>query len=153
MDGRPSIAPSHWNENFKIYYFTEKMICPDDMAFAELCDKVGKGEVTEADNQFLKSRIIDTPSENLNENYCNGKLAIIVTTNKRREEINLVKLRSLLPDEEEYVCLAQDKTINRKKHIPVPDSVSYSQTKGMMTNLVIKKGAPIVITVNHKKKN
>jgi len=33
------------------------MICPDDMAFAELCDKVGKGKVTEADNQFLKSRI------------------------------------------------------------------------------------------------
>ena len=25
MDGRPSCAPSHWNENFRIYYLTEKM--------------------------------------------------------------------------------------------------------------------------------
>ena len=25
LDGRPKIAPSHWDENFKIFYLTEKM--------------------------------------------------------------------------------------------------------------------------------
>ena len=25
LDGRPECAPSYWNENFKIYYLTEKM--------------------------------------------------------------------------------------------------------------------------------
>ncbi len=25
LDGRPSVAPCHWSENFKIYYLTEKM--------------------------------------------------------------------------------------------------------------------------------
>ena len=58
MDGRPSIAPCHWNENFEIYYLTKKMRCKEDVKFAEICDRVGKGQITEADTDFFKSRII-----------------------------------------------------------------------------------------------
>ena len=151
LDGRPSVAPCHWNENFKIYYLTEKMRCPEDIEFAELCDRVGKGNITKEDEDFLRSRIKPNPSEDINENFCNGKMAIIVTTNEKREEINLEKLRSLLPNRKEYVCLAKDSVTNRKNHVPLPDTVSYSKTHGMMTNLIIREGAPVMITVNHKK--
>ena len=151
LDGRPSVAPCHWNENFKIYYLTEKMRCPEDIEFAELCDRVGKGMITSEDEVFLRSRIVQNPSENVNDNYCSGKMAIIVTTNERREEINLERLRSLLPDEREYVCLAKDNVTNRKNHVPLQGTVSYSKTHGMMKNLIIREGAPVILTVNHKK--
>ena len=49
------------------------------------------------------------------------------------------------------MCLAKDSVTNRKNHVPLPDTVSYSKTHGMMTNLIIREGAPVMITVNHKK--
>ena len=152
LDGRPSVAPCHWNENFKIYYLTEKMRCPDDIAFAELCDRVGTGSITDDDETFLKSKIVrDTiPSEEDNSNFTSGKVAIIVTTNDKREGINLHKLRTLLPNKQEFVCLADDQITNRKHHVPLPDTVSYSKTQGMMRNLIIREGAPVMMTSNHK---
>ena len=154
LDGRPSIAPCHWNENFKIFNLTQKMRCPDDIAFAELCDRVGKGRdmITEDDEEFFQSRVRTDKieSEDVHENYTSGRLSIITATNLRREEINLEKLRELLPNEKEYVCLSQDKTTNRKNHIPLPGTVSYSKTHGMMSNLIIRKGAPVMITLNDK---
>ena len=152
LDGRPSVAPCHWNENFKIYYLTEKMRCPDDIAFAELCDRVGTGSITDDDEAFLKSKIVrDTiPSEQDNSNFTSGKVAIIVTTNDKREGINLHKLRTLLPNKQEFVCLADDQITNRKHHVPLPDTVSYSKTQGMMRNLIIREGAPVMMTSNHK---
>ena len=151
MDRRPSVAPCHWNENFKIFYLTQKMRCQDDIAFAEICDRVGKGQVTSEDELFFNSRIIETQDENINELYTTGKLAIIVTTNKKRDEINLNKLRKLVPTNKEYVCLATDKVTNLKHFIPPPESVSYSKTHGMVKNLFIREGAPVAVTVNHKK--
>ena len=151
MDGRPSIAPCHWKENFEIYYLTEKMRCNEDITFAEICDRVGKGQQTDDDKKFFESRILDTEEENINENYTSGKLAIIVTMNEKRDEVNLEKLRKLLPEAKEYVCLATDKVTNLKTFVPPPESVSYSKTHGMMKNLQIRKGAPVVVTVNHKK--
>ena len=104
------------------------------------------------DEKFLKSRLLkDTiPSEDDNANFCEGKIGIIVTTNAKREMINLEKLRKLLPEKEEYVCLATDNITNRDRHIPIPDTVSYSKTKGMMKNLIIRETAPVMITTNHK---
>ena len=32
----------------------------------------------------------------------------------------------------------------------MPDTVSYSKTNGMMKNLIIREGAPVMITNNHK---
>ena len=152
LDGRPSIAPCHWSENFKIYYLTQKMRCPDDIEFAELCDRIGTGSITDDDEKFLKSKIVNgsIKSELDNDNFTSGKVAIIVTTNEKREEINLNKLRNLIPYKTEYICLADDKVTNRKNHIPIPDTVSYSKSYGMMKNLIIREGAPVMITTNHK---
>ena len=77
-------------------------------------------------------------------------MAIIVTTNDKREGINLHKLRTLLPNKQEFVCLADDQITNRKHHVPLPDTVSYSKTQGMMRNLIIREGAPVMMTSNHK---
>ena len=128
------------------------MRCPDDISFAELCDRVGTNTITQEDETFLKSRIIEEslPCEEVNENFTSGKVGIIVTTNAKREEINLEKLRKLLPNRKEYICLSDDKLTNMDKNTPVPDTVSYSKTNGMMKNLIIREGAPVMITTNHK---
>ena len=98
LDGRLDCAPSHWNENFKIFYLTEKMRSQQDPKFSEVCDRVGRGKITDDDESFLKSRVKKTESEDNNENFKSGKLSIIVTTNKKRELVNSTKLAELLPN-------------------------------------------------------
>ena len=36
LDGRPALAPSHWDENFRIFYLTEKMRSQKDPEFSDL---------------------------------------------------------------------------------------------------------------------
>ena len=60
LDGRPDCAPSHWDENFVIYYLTEKMRSQTDPHFSDLCDRVGRNEISEEDERFLISRIKPT---------------------------------------------------------------------------------------------
>ena len=67
LDGPPDFAPSHWNEHFRIYYLTEKMRSQKDPNFSSLCDRVGRGEINDQDEQFLRSRIQITDSEKDNE--------------------------------------------------------------------------------------
>ena len=55
LDGRPSCAPSHWNDNFKVFYLTEKMRSQKDPLFSNLCDRVGRGKITDEDEIFLQS--------------------------------------------------------------------------------------------------
>ena len=45
------------------------MRCTSDVAYAELCDRVGKGQLTVEDEIFFKSRIIPTETEKSNENF------------------------------------------------------------------------------------
>ena len=84
LDGRPDSAPSHWKQNFKIYYLTEKMRSQDDPYFSNLCDRVGTDRITDEDEKYLRSRIQETRSEKSNEPFKNGDICIIVTTNKKR---------------------------------------------------------------------
>ena len=77
LDGRLDCAPSNWNENFKIFYLTEKMRSQKDPYFSELSDRVARGKITDADEVYLKSRI---KSEKSNQNFKDGKISIIVTT-------------------------------------------------------------------------
>ena len=99
LDGRPDFSPSHWKENFQIFYLTEKMRSHSDLEFSSLCDRVGRNRITEADEAFLKSRICPSPNEKENNSFKNGKLSIIVTTNMKREFVNSKLLSDLLPNE------------------------------------------------------
>ena len=47
LDGRPHMAPSHWQENFKLYYLTEKMRSQDDLEFSNLCDRISDNDGSE----------------------------------------------------------------------------------------------------------
>ena len=153
LDGRPVCAPSHWNENFRIFYLTEKMRCQNDFEFASLCDRVARGTVTEKDEIYLRSRIKTTPSENDNDMFKFGRLSIIVTTNPKRNLINTEKLAKLLPHEREYVCDSTDRITNLPSGHSVPDRLKHNlgKTGNLETELVLKIGAPVVITSNHDK--
>jgi len=108
LDNRPDFAPSHWDENFRIYFLTDKMRSRCDPYFSDLCDRVGRDEITAEDEEFLKSRIQPCPAEFDNENFRNGDLSIIVTTNKKKDHINNEKVSLLLSDQREYVCNSKD---------------------------------------------
>ena len=98
LDGRPSCCPSHWDSNFVIYYMTEKMRSMKDPKFGEVCDRVGKGCILPEDEIYLKNLIRPSPKEEVNDSFKYGNVSIIVTTNKKREQINESKLDILLPN-------------------------------------------------------
>ena len=75
LDGRLECAPSNFKENFKILYLTEKMRSKEDEEFANLCDRVAIGKITEEDDDYLKSRVIECESEKENDNFKYGKLS------------------------------------------------------------------------------
>ena len=153
LDGRPECAPSHWKEHFKIYYLTEKMRCQHDPFFSSLSDRVARGSITESDVHYLMSRVQNTESENDNDEFKFGRLSIIVTTNPKRNHINAQKLIQLLPFEKEYHCNSEDRVINLPSDKKVPDRLkgNLGKTGNLETELVLKVGAPVVITSNHSK--
>ena len=153
LDGRPDCSPSHWNENFKIFYLTEKMRSQKDPKFSEICDRVGRGKIIIDDEEYLKSRVLSTQSENFNENFKSGKLSIIVTTNLKKDFVNKHKLDHLLPNTKEYTCNSIDRVTNLPfgKKLPEKLKENPGNTGNLQTELKLKVGAPIVITSNHSK--
>ena len=151
LDGRPDVAPSHWNENFKVYYLTEKMRSSQDLYFSNLCDRVARG--IDEDEKYLKSRIQPTESENSNESFKHGNISIIVTTNKKRNLINSQKLAELLPCKKLYVCNCIDyvKNVPGSHKLPANVKDNPGRTGNLLTELNLKVGAPVVITTNHSK--
>ena len=75
-----------------------------DPLFSSLCDRVARGKKTDEDEIFLKLRVQITESEQCNENFKNGNLSIIVTTNKKRNLVNTQKLAELISNEKKYKC-------------------------------------------------
>ena len=152
LDQKSICAPSHWDENFRIYHLSQKMRCAGDPEFASICDRVGEGHLYKEDEAFFMSRIKETELENDNNNFKDGKIAIICTTNKYRDEINHEKLEKLLPNERTYICESVDRTLNVADVPPLPKNLPYTKTGSLPSTLKIKVGAPIVITSNHKVK-
>ena len=153
LDGRPPCAPSHWNENLRIFYLTEKMRCQSDFEFSSLCDRVARGSISNEDEIYLRNRVQSTDSENENGMFRSGKLSIIVTTNPKRNMINSEKLTKLLPNEKEYICHSTDRVTNVPSSHEVPKRLkkNLGKTGNLETELVLKIGAPVVITKNHSK--
>ena len=95
----------------------------------------------------------EIPEELDNENFKTAKVSIIVTTNQDRENINLAKLRALLPEAKEYTCLSKDNVTNSRFYTPPPGTrSSFTKKDGkpvLMKNLIIREGAPVMMTTNH----
>ena len=153
LDGRPDIAPSPWNEHFRIYYLTEKMRSANDEGFSALCDRVGRGKITTEDIAFLNSRIIPCPSKSSNESFKYGKVSVIVTTNAKKDAVNHQKLEELLPYNKEYNCNSMDTVLNlpERNEVPLYLQKNTGKTGNLPAVLKLKIGAPIVITTNHAK--
>ena len=148
LDDRPKIAPSHWDENYKIAFLTEKMRSKGDNAFGEVCDRIARNELTEDDIQFLQTLVRDSPNEQNNEMFKNGDISILVTTNNKREKINRLNLENLLPDEPVVSCISEDKCTNLLNAPPPPESMNYTEARGLPSKLQLKVDAPILITMN-----
>ena len=150
LDGRPAISPSHWDEHFRIFYLTDKMRAQKDPVFASICDRVGNGKYTKEDIKYLKDCVRDTASEDINDNFKDGKLSYIVTTNKRRQDVNAMKLETLLKDAPAFESYAIDRCTNLEHPPEVPSNLAITQTGGLERTLILKTNAPIVITSNHQ---
>ena len=124
-----------------------------DPYFSSLCDRVARNRITEEDKSYLLSRVIDTESENKNENFKLGKICIIVTTNKKREFINSQKLSILLPNEKEYSCNSIVRVINLPggSRLSSKDKENPNKTGNLPDILKVKLNAPVLITSNHHK--
>ena len=151
MDGRPDCSPSHWDNNYKIFYLTEKMRSLTDPKFGEVCDRIALGNISEEDELYLKNLVRKSPNQNNNDLFKSGEMSIIVTTNKRREKINLEKLERLLPDSQEFVCNSRDQSTNISNPPELSNKLNYTMTGNLEKSLKLKVGAPIMITVNNTK--
>ena len=124
-----------------------------DPHFSDLCDRVGRGKITDEDEKYLRSRVQKTHSEDDNENFKMGTLSIIVTTNKKKDLINSRKLMELLPDRKEYICNSIDRVTNVPgRKLPSRLKDNAGKTGNLQTELKLKIGAPVLITSNHQKK-
>ena len=74
---------------------------------------------------------------------------ILSQKNKRRQEINELKLDTLLEKEKAYIIVATDRCTNLENPPEVPTNMTVTQTGGLEQKLTIKRNAPIVITSNH----
>jgi chromosomal replication initiation ATPase DnaA len=150
LDGRPGISLNYWNENFRIFYLTEKMRTSDEK-FGNVCDKIRKGLIDEEVKAYLESRVVqqEIQSEQSNESFKHGKLSIIVPTNKKREQINQDKLSKLLSNEKLYYASATDRATNFRKVSDPQKQQSKKDESQLSASLLLKKNAPVVITSNH----
>ena len=69
----------------------------EDLEFSSVCDRVGRANITNDDEHFLRSRILNTDIENCNDNFKTGKISIVVTTNLKKDLVNNQNLNQLLP--------------------------------------------------------
>ena len=148
LDGRIDLSPEYWNEHFKIYYLTEKMRSRDD-EFSVISDKVRKGICDSNVLRYMKSHVRKCPNKYNSTKYTEGKLSIIVRTNAERDRINLDLLEKLLPNERSYVCLAEDENKNPNA-LKLSSNIPLTQTGQLEGKLILKEGAPIMITSNHE---
>ena len=100
-----------------------------DLKFSELSDRVKVGRLLEEDIEFLKSRVMPCPSENSNENFKEGKVCIIVTTNSKKDFVNEQKLAELLPDKKEYICNSIDRVVNLPSKNALPQKLKDNAEK------------------------
>ena len=140
-------APNKWKQFFKIYELTEKMRSLEDVEFSNLCDRIGTNSLNATDETTLSQRIIDCPNENCNDAYKEGKLAVIVTDNCKRSEINSAMLESL--EGVSTVFMAKDVATN-VKDFPTQTllDLPYTRTGGLPLKLQLKVNCPVMLTIN-----
>ena len=150
LDGRIDLAPNLWDDNFRIYFLTEKMRSTDQ-EYSVICDQVRRGEKSQDVLDYLQSKVIDVnPCQNENnlKLYQEGKICIIVSENKHRAKINLEKLNNLIPDKPSVTVLSSDTSTNIKNPPLLPKNIPHTKTGQLENQVIFKEGAPVMITSN-----
>ena len=147
VDGRPDLAPNLWDDNFKIYYLTEKMRSSDG-DYSNICDKVRRGEKTPDVISYFNIRVKPCQNEDNLKMHQQGKICIIVTSNKHRTKINLDKLQKLIPDQLPVSIVSSDKSTNVLNPPPLLKTLPLTQTGQLEHQIIFKKGAPVMVTSN-----
>ena len=101
--------------------------------------------------EYLQKLVRPCPSTDENENFKTGKTSIIVTTNEKRKGINREKIEKLLPYEATVILSATDRSTNISTPPQLTDDINYTNTGNLAKSLILKVGAPIILTVNHTK--
>ena len=86
LDNRLEMCPNHWDDNFRIYYLSEKMRSQDS-EFSENCDLVRKGIFDEKVTKYMEEHVRNCQNEDDNDMYAKVELLMIVTTNLARDTI------------------------------------------------------------------
>ena len=89
---------------------------------------------------FPRTGVRDTQSENLNDNFKDGKLSIIVTTNAERLSINRELLDFLLPGKKSFVVSSVDKATNINNPPPLDKKLPMTKTGQLESQIVFKEG-------------
>jgi len=143
-------APNKWKLHFKMYRLTQKMRSLDDPNFSALCDRIGVNYLEEEHESTLKDRITQCPNEESNDSFKEGKLAIIVCDNAKREEINDTKL--LLIENDSTIFEAKDVCRNADRYDKAAVmNLPYTRTGSLPDRLEVKVDAPVMLTVNTDK--
>ena len=153
LDGRPELAPNHWDVNFTICYLKEKMRSQDPQ-FSQICDKIRQGICDKEVNEYCMDRVKSCPNEDDNDSYAKGKLSIIVTGNAEREDVNLGKIWRLCPSHKVkyYTNFAVDVPTNLKNPPPLDPNLPLTQTGQLEQRVLFCQGAPVMMTSNHSVK-
>ena len=97
---------------------------------------------------YLKARDKPCPSEDNLEMYQQGKISVIVTTNKDRKKINNEKLDTLIPNEIPVNVVSVDTATNVCNPPAIPTDQPLTKTGQLESDFTFKKGAPVMITSN-----
>ena len=142
-----------WHEHFTMYKLTEHVRSGGDSFYSMLQEQVAKGMVTNELVAAMEARVVDCPSEFDNELYKNGSQVLISLSHAVKDQFNSSLIDKLAG--EHFTFHAIDTKTPKTKTLPTPEDlegINEVQLKGLPTQLVIKRNAPIKITKNiHKK--
>merc|ERR1712002_1046788 len=147
-----AIATNIWKVFFKMYKLTEHVRSEGDQDYSLLQEQIAIGKVSQDMYEKLNERvqaICDT--EDNNDWYKDGKQIMITPTHDTRDRFNEKQLRNL--NGEMILFAAKDNPSKRTPILPNFKNLNEKKTKGLVTNLQIKIGCPIKITININKKD
>ena len=135
---------------FKNIHLTKKVRSQDGSQFSEILTQIGHGKVRENDNifNFLKSRDVPCDLENDFESWKMGEILYIVKDNKKREEINMRKLKEFKPDESIFCSEAKDTALDSDREANISNDVPYTQTGYLPKSISVKRESPVMLTQN-----
>ncbi|CAG9799467.1 unnamed protein product [Chironomus riparius] len=147
-------------EKFKIFELTEIMRQRDDLIFAQLLGRLAKGKLTQSDINLIKTR---TFVENPRDLKAGDKLlpdkgkksCHLIWQNALVEEHNSRRIQELRgPNSTAITFRAVDKITGANSEVEKRQvrfnlqNLSYRQTQGLMTELLLQKGVKYMITTN-----